>query len=299
MSAHLFRATWRSITFNQVYDDTGIVDDAAHLNAAYLNSDIRLESLDPTPIQVTDLREVKQLLEGTDPNEAFEALRILEGRGVIHGASKGDLEDKTWAMYEAFSVAACRLAFAANDPAGLGPFDFKRATLTGGGTPIPLRFYCRPGAGRPVIIGRMREGLSRRFAFRLYAFDPFAYAQTQTNTALGNLAGGANTVTNNGNIYARPKIVIVLSGAGGAAVTLTNSTTGQSVVLNLSGLAAGTYTIDTATGKFTKADGTNVYSTVTTGFLTNLYLLAGANTVTWSTATGVTSVTFSFRDAYA
>lgn len=299
MSAHRFQSTWRSITFNRVYDDSGITEDPAHIVTAYQDSDIRLESFDITSIHTTDYREVRQMLEGSDPSEAFENIRVVDGRGIIHGSSVGDLEDKTWSMYEAFSVAACRLAFAANDPQGLGPFDFKRATLGGGGTPLALRLYCRPGAGRPVIIGRAREGLSRRYAFRLYAFDPFAYSQSLTSTALGNLAGGANTVTNAGTLYVRPKIVIVLSGAGGASVVLSNTTTGQSVTLNLSGLAAGTYTIDTARSTITDGGGASYYSAVAAGFLTNLYLLAGANTITWSVATGVTSVTFQFRAAYA
>lgn len=299
MSAHRFQSTWRSLIFNRVYDDSGITDDPQHLVPAYQDSDFRLESFDITSVHTSDYREVRQMLEGSDPAEAFENLRIIDGRGIILGSSVGDLEDKTWAMYEAFSVAACRLAFAANDPQGLGPFDFKRATLGGGGTPIPLRLYCRPGAGRPVVIGRAREGLSRRYAFRLYAFDPFAYSQTVTSVALADRSGGANTVTNPGNLYARPKIVIVMSGAGQASVTLTNTTTGQSVTFNLSGLVAGTYTIDTARSTITDGGGASYYSAVTSGFLNNLYLLAGANTITWSVGTAVTSVTFQFRAPYA
>lgn len=300
ISAHRHQATWRSLIFNRRYTDTGLKpDDPANLNSTYINSDYYLDQLDIIRVAAQDYRELRQFLEGSEPNEAFEGMRAITGHGLVVASSVADLEDKTWAMYESFSIAACRIAAQATTPKGVLPFDFKRDTAAGGGV-LPLRFYCRPGAGRPVIVGRRREGLQRPFAFQLLAFDPFAYDVGATSTNLGNLAGGNNTVTNPGNIYTKPVITITFSGAGAASVTLTNVTTGQSFVMNLSTfLNTNVLTIDTGRSTMKRDDGSNQFGARISGFLSQLYLLPGANTITWSVGTGITSVNFGFRGAYA
>jgi hypothetical protein len=294
MSAHRYQAAWRNIVFNQRFDDTGFVDDPAHLVPAYVNSDYYLESLDPTQVQTLDYRELRQHLEGAEANEAFEGVRVVTGLGRIVASSPADLEDKTWAMYEAFSPASCRLAAATAEPVGLLPFDFKRASASG---TMALRFYCRPGAGRPVVVGRVREGLIRPFQFVLVATDPRAYAQAETQAVLGNIVGGANTVTAGGNLYTHPTIEIVLTGAGGSTVTLANVTTGHTFVMNLSGETAGTLILDSRRGSITKA-GASKYNVRTSGFLVNQYLMVGDNTITFTGSTNVSSVTFKYRNAY-
>jgi hypothetical protein len=294
MGAHRYQSTWRSLTFNRVYDDSGIVDDPTHLVSAYANSDYRLESLDPTSVQVVDYREMRQHLEGAEPNQSFEGVRIITGRGLILASTAADLEDKTWAMYEAFSPAACRIAFDLSTPRGVGPFDFKRASA---GAAKALRFYCKPAAGRPIVIGRQREGLSRPFLFQLVALDPFAYAQTLTSTTLGT---GGGTVSNAGNIYTHPKIYILMSGAGSASFTMTNAATGQTLGLDLSSFTNGNeIAIDTLHGTIEQPAGTNKLSKLVSGFPSNMVLLAGNNAISFTNTTGITSVRFDFRAAYA
>jgi hypothetical protein len=304
VSAHRFPSTWRSIGFNGVYDGTGLVDDPAHVGqgaqAAFAESDYRLESLDLVRVSVQDYREMRQYLEGAEANEAYEGVRMLLLRGRILASSIGDLDDKTWAMYEAFSPAACRQAFLANDPAGVGPFDFSRAIV--GGTGIrALRFYARPASGRPIIIGRAREGLSRAFLAQLVAFDARAYSQALSSSVLANLAGGANVVTNAGNIYAHPRLKVAMSGVGVAGIIVANTTTGQQIGLDLSGMAGGeTLVIDTATSKMYRlSDSANRYSARTAGYISQFVLQPGANSLTWSLGTNITSVTVEYRDAYA
>ena len=91
-----------------------------------------------------------------------------------------------------------------------------------------------------------------------------------------------------------------LSGAAtNVTLTLTNSTTGNAMTFNLSGLAAGTYTLDCAAGTFTKADGTNEYVTRTSGFMSAMFLKAGNNTLTWTGNSNLTSVTAYWRSAWA
>lgn len=295
MSAHRYQATWRSITFNRRFDDSGLVDDPAHLVPAYVGSDYYLEQLDPTSVQTVDYHELRQLAEGAEANQAFEGVRTWLGRGRIIGTDPADLDDKTWAMYEAFSPAACRVASAALTPPNMHPFDFRRATAGGS---IPLRFYGRPSMGRPLAVGRIREGLIRPFMFGLMALDSRVFSQAEQSVALGALTGGNNTVSNLGNVYSHPTIEVVLAAAGGSTVTVTNVTTGQTFALDLSGQTAGTFLIDCQRATITKA-GVNKYGVRKTGFLTPFVLAPGANTITWSVDTGTASVTFKWRHAYA
>jgi len=298
VAAHRHRASWRTIDFNRRYIDTGLgPDDPANLDVAYVNSDYYLDLLDIVRVSAQDYRELRQYLEGSEPNEAFEGLRAITGHGRISAASPADLEDKTWAMYEAFSVASCRVASASANPKGVLPFNFKRDSAGGAKA---LLFWCRPGAGRPVVVGRAREGLVRPFIFQLLAMDPFAYDAEATSTALGNLAGGNNTIVVPGNMYTKPTVTVVFSAAGDASVTLTNVTTGQALGLNLSTFVnTNQLTIDVGRSAMFDQTGANKYGTRLSGFLSSMILLPGSNIITWSSATGITSITFAFRGAYA
>jgi hypothetical protein len=295
VSAHRYQSTWRSLIFNRVFDDSGLVDDPSHLVAAYAETDYRLHSLDITGVQAIDYRELRQHAEGAEANEAYEGVRQLIGRGVIVGSTVADLEDKTWAMYEAFSPAACRMAALALTPRGLLPFDFKRATAAG---TLALRAYCRPSIGRPIIVGRAKEGLSRPFVFGLVAMDPRIYAQSESSTALGDLAGGSNVIANAGNIFTHPTIEIVLTGAGSSTVTITNATNGRVFALDLSTETAGTFTIDCRAATIFKST-TAKYGTRKSGFLSDFVLDPGNNSITFSGNTNVSSVTVKRRAAYA
>lgn len=303
MSAHRHQSTWRSLIFNRRYLDNGTAnpDDPANLVTTYLNSDFYLDSLDISRVSVQDYREMRQFLEGAEPNEAFEGVRALNGVGRIVGADQADLEDKAWLLNEQMSVASTRIAAQAADPKGVLPFSFKRDTApTTGVEKVPatkaLRFYCRPGPGRPVSIGRVREGLVRPFSFQLIAFDPFAYDE-----ALTTASGPVGTVTNPGNIYTRPKIRIPFTGAGGATVTISNSTTGKSLVVNLStGVNGEVWIIDVARGTiYRESDGANRYSARISGFVSDLWFAPGANSVNVSDATNVSGWQWLFRGAYA
>lgn len=294
MSIHRYQATWRSLTFNTHLDNTGAVDNPATIIEANIASRYALDACEINRVSVQDYRELRQFLEGGEPNEAFEGVRAINGSGRIAGATPGDLEDRSWAMNEAFSVAACRIAAAALTPKGVLPFSFRR-DIVGGNR--QLRFYARPGPGRPVWVGRRTEGLIRPFSFQLIAFDPFAYDEAVVNT---NWVANPTVVTNPGNIYTRPTIVITFTGAGAVNFTLTNTTTGKLLQLNLGAMANGqTLTIDPARSTIVRDDGTDKYSLRLAGYISDLFLLAGANSITISDATGIASVQFRVRGAYA
>lgn len=302
MGAYRHQATWRQTTFNQqlLDDGTKAADDPANIVEAKLNDCVTIDTLDLQRVSAQDYRELRQYLEGAEPNEAYEGVRAITGQGIINALTRGELEDKAWLLNEQFGLAACRQAFAALDPKGVGPFDFKRDTGSALASKA-LRFYARPGPARPVWIGKRGEGLTRPWSFQLIAFDPFAYDVTETQTALGDLSGGANVVTNPGNLYTKPKVRITFSGAGGAAVVLANSTTGQSLTLDLSTAAGGeVWIVDVARSTiYRESDLANRYSKRVAGFVSSMILVPGNNTIGWSAAGGITSVRLDFRGAYS
>jgi hypothetical protein len=305
VSAHRYQSSFNGIIFNRqlrvdggtLYEQLYKPDDERRLDSTYAQSDYRLESLDLTRVTVEDFREMKQFLEGAEANESYEGVLFALGRGLIHGSTPADLEDKTWAMRAAFSPALVRNAAAALDPKGVLPFDFKVDTAAGVGYSA-RRLYCRPAVGRPIIIGRMREGLSRRFMIQLISFDPKVYGQTLHQEAL-TLAG--EVLANAGNFYTYPKISILFSGAGNAALTITNSTTGAIFVLNATTAAAGeTWVLDTKASKLYRlSDLANRFTTRVSGYLSQLWLPPGNSTWAITNAGGITSVTFDWRDAWA
>lgn len=292
VTAHRFKATWRSITFNEHYDDSGIVDDPAHVTIGLLDK-TELHRFEAVQVTVADYRELRQYLEGADPNEAYEGIRMLRLRGAVHGSTWGKLEDRVGALEDAFSVAGCRVAFAANDPPGLGPFDFK---LESQSAPVARRFYCRPATGRPIVIGQSGGGLTVPYVAELVAFEPFMYRQSEeTPVAL------PATVTNPGSLYARPRYEIAFSGAGATNLTITNTTTGQAFVINASTAATGeTWVLDTATGTmYRSSDKANRYGARVSGWLSSMFLVPGANVLTTANASGVSSINCKYRAAYA
>lgn len=299
MSAHRWQSTWRNITFNQHYDNTGVVDDPAHLVAAYENNHYRLEELDLTQVTTQDFREIRQHLEGADPNEQYEGIRLLTGSGRIFAPDFRTLEDKTWALQEAFSPAACRAAAKSLDPRGVLPFDFRRDTVT---SPyyVALRFWCLPSVGRPVVVGRMLEGLVRPFRFQLVALDPFAYGQAEQQQQINPSGTVVDSFAS--NVYNKPRIRIIMAGAGASNLTITNTTTGNSFVINMSGESAGTFYIDVPTATFMKTTavtGSNKYGLRVSGYISQLFQQPGNNSWTVTNTTGVTSVFVFWRPAYA
>lgn len=294
-SIHRFQSHWRSITFNQHLNNGTDPSDPANLNEAQIALGYyQLDVVDINRVSVQDYRELKQFLEGAEPNESFEGVRAINASGRIIGTSAADLEDKAWALNEAFAVSAVRVAAQSVIPKGVLPYTFRRASVAG--TKL-LRFYCRPGPGRPVWVGRHGEGFGRPFSFQLIAFDSFAYDDDDVDT---DWLGNPTVVTNPGNVYTRPSIVFTFSAAGASNFTLQNTTTGKTLGLDLSGMAAGqTLTIDPARGTIVRDNGADMYSIRTAGFITDLFLIAGGNSIVISNATGISLLRFQVRGAYA
>lgn len=304
MSIHRYQSSFNGITFNRqlrvdggtLYEQLYTPDDERRLDPAYAESDYRLESVDLTRVTVEDFRELRQFLEGAEANESYEGILVATGRGTIVAATPADLEDKTWAMRAAFSPANVRQAAIATDPVGSLPFDFTVDTAANHYS--RRRLYARPAIGRPVIVGRMREGLGRRFEWQLISFDPKVHSQTEHQQAMV-LAG--QVVANAGNVYAYPKIRITFAGAGNAALTITCTTTGKVFVLDATTAAAAeVWILDTRRSVMTRSsDAANRYSQRVSGYLSELWLPAGNSNWTITNTGGVASARFDFRDAWA
>jgi hypothetical protein len=306
VAAHRYRSTYNGITFNGIYPpgwDPAAPTDQAQFVSSFAESDYRLDSLDFTSLSTQDLREIKQFMDGAEPNEIFEGIRTIVGRGKILAASPADLEDKSWALHRAFSPMEVRrvskqsiVGTNPDEPAGVLPYNFSRDHAP---TRLNLRFYARPNIGRPLAIGRRAEGLTRDFAFQLVAYDPRAYSQALVTRVFTNHSGGNNTVAYLGNTYSYPQVRIVMSGNGAATHTLRNDTSGNQMTFDLSGLGAGTIWLRMARGEADNGSGTSRYYLRKSGFLTNMFLVPGNNQWQFSPATNVTSVTLYYRDAYA
>lgn len=314
MAAHRHRADFHGITFNGYFpaawpggisdpDNLAIV--GAGAQAAFAESDIRLESADFTSVSTQDMREVRQFLEGAEPNEIFEGIRTLILRGHIHGTNPRDLETKSWSLSRAFSPMEVRRDSVASivgtnpdEPVGVLPFNFS-IDHTSVNT-LPLRFYARPNVGRPLILGRAKEGLTREWAAQLVAYDSRAYNQVLQQVSLANLSGGANNIVMSGNTYVYPQIRITMAANGAATHTLRNETTGSELQFDLSSLGGDLILwIKPNRGEMTNPSGVSKYLYRKSGFLTNFFLVPGTNNITFTPATQVTSVFLWFRDAFA
>lgn len=305
MSAERYPASWgvggltTPVYFNRVYDGSGYPDQPGKQVAAYRDSDIRIEALDLTRVTVEDYRELRQFLEGADLNESFEGVLVATMDGVIHGSSHGDLEDKAWLMRAAFSPAVCRIASVSLDPPGLLPLDFSVDTPEAAGVPVPSarRLYAKPSIGRPIIVGRARSGKSRRFRLQLVG-QPAVFSQTLHQQAV--VLAGQN-VTNAGSAVSRGKIRITFNGAGNAALTITNTTTGKAFVINATTAANNeVWILDVERSKlYRSSDSADRFSQRVSGWLSDLWLPVGVSNWVVTNTGGVASVRIDFRDAWA
>lgn len=287
MSAHRYPGSWRAINFNEHLDGSGVTDDPAHVNTQ-LQSYYLLSQLDMTRVETTDYRELRQWLEGAEANEAYEGVMLMLGDGQIHASSPADLEDRTAALRAAFSAASTRVEALDADPPGVLPFLFKRDHAGGA---LALQVFCRPSSGRPVIIPRRDEGLTRRFRFALVAFDARLYSQAETSVACA--VAGDTVITTVGDMYTHPRFLIVSNNAATIKITIgPNSVT-------FAGLPTGIWTIDTRRSTITGIGGINGMQYRTAGFLSSLFLNAGANTVSTTGSANLTLVGIYWRDAYA
>lgn len=135
---------------------------------------------------------------------------------------------------------------------------------------------------------------SVQWELNFLASDPTYYADTATSDTI--TTGG--TVTNLGTVETWPSVAVVLTALGTAAtLTLTNSTTGKSLVIAMPG-SLTTLTIDMAAQKITNTGGTDVTDLLTSGEFWSV--APGANTIVRTFTGGATasSIVSTHRDRW-
>lgn len=312
MSAHRHRASFNGLTFNKVYvaGNTG-TEGGANQDETFAEDDIRLEWMDPSALSTQDLRELRQHQEGANPNQMYEGIRTIHIGGTILASSYASLEDLTSELRRALAPVTVRMNSTAalvgtypHEPVGVLPFDFTKDSASDP-TGVDRRYYCRPGRGRPYAFGKRKSGLQREWQAWLLAYDPREYGQTLNTQTMGNVNGGAhanNIMVNAGNVPTYPQIRVRMTGASGDATAhLINTTTGADLTLDLDPLASSgeDFWIFPEAGELTNPSGVSRYSYRSDGFLADQFLVPGNNVYTWGDNTGITDVTFYWRDAWA
>lgn len=143
----------------------------------------------------------------------------------------------------------------------------------------------------PVNRATKFEGHTCRFALVLQAVDPARYWQT-----LSSVTGTGGSLANTLAKYPSwPTYTVITSGVGSATHTIANSTTGESLVIDLSS-GAGTYVVDFARHKITKGG-----VTFDQAYVSGTYWMVRkgvADTYAFSNNTNVSSRAFAWRRAW-
>lgn len=240
------------------------------------------------------IEQTTERLEFTDGLEVYgaykRAKRILMS-GIVRGSTKGALYDRL----EDFAAAFDPSLVSRDNPTDFGflPYDFNVPTADTVTYPtglIACRYYVRAEqAVEPP--SRNGQGLAIPFRMTLLAADPRRYTQAAESLSGAGVADNAKA-----SYFSWPTVTIAMTGAGSATFAIGNSTAGQTLTLNLSGLVNGnSVAIDMARQsiKLNGVDAPELY--VSGGYW---WLEPGSNTITVANATNA-SATTTWRPAFS
>jgi hypothetical protein len=192
------------------------------------------------------------------PSRKMQAVVREDGLVVPQTKTTGALWDAIEALNMAFDPINAQNADTSDEDIGFLPYLFDVPTADTGNYAtglIPMAVYAK-ALEAPVSRATKFEGLTCRFTLVLQVVDPRRYFQTGQE-----VTAGSGTIDNTLARYpSDPVYTVITSGAGMSNHTITNSTTGESLVIDISG-AAGTYIVDFARHKITKggADRSDLY----------------------------------------
>lgn len=264
-----------------------------------------VDSIDVSSEGVAAFTEKRANQDGIDASDVFLGARSISILLAAYGTTAGDFWDKTQDLLAAFSPT---LAYNA-DTANLGylAFDFYQPTadivtwpLASYPSGIPMRFYCRPlappayASGRDSNGGKATRGLSKQFRINLQARDPRKYLQTASTVSM---ALGSSNATSTGTYvgdYPTTGTITIVSGTATGTVVYTIE--GSAFTLTLDATST-TYTLDLAAREFYKSGvrAANLMSNSTWPLLG----LDNTITITRGSATGPSSLSLSYRTAFA
>jgi hypothetical protein len=282
-------------------------------NAANLSNTARVDRFDASRLQQRDQREALHLLTGGDLGDATLAFRYISIAGSITASTGSKLSDRIAELLAAFNVEEAQIESLSTE--GVMPLTFTDTTevnngrgtawvdpITGvaDGYYVPEKFLARP-AGVPIITQRRSGGHTALYAVELVCPDPRRYCQT-AESLVANSGNSYTVALPNWNtlqgVSLAPVLTIVMAGAGSASLTIDIGNDGVgALVLDMSGVTAGTFTVDCATGVIKKG---SVYNAqLRTSAVSTLFARVarnGGNLVVTNT-TNVTSVTAAYSQA--
>jgi hypothetical protein len=231
---------------------------------------------------------------------------------VPRAVSDGDLLMPSWRAARYVSLEGMLIATGATEAAAIAQResqeDFLRKILNAlVRTDGTLRWTRRDGVTRQMVCRvwepmRVRPaGPMKTFLMQLVAPDPYVYNDTQTQTT-DSTPTTAQTFTNNGDAESYP-VIRVTNGATAiaSAFTLTNSTTGKSIVISGASMAtSGFFDIDMANRTIVNNTGASQLAFVNWSSSTFWPLVPGGNSVVISGVTGgpLASTRVTYRDTW-
>lgn len=187
-----------------------------------------------------------------DGMEAYPTRKIqavIREDGIVKAVSLEALHDAIEALNAAFDPINAQGADSSTEDKGFLPYTFDVPTTDSGNYAsllIPMQVYAK-ALQLPVLRTTKFDGYTCRFTLLLQVVDPRRYWQTGSS-----VTGTGGSLVNTLAKYPSDIVyTVVTSGAGDATHTIANSTTGESLVIDLSS-GAGTYIVDFARAKITK-----------------------------------------------
>lgn len=237
--------------------------------------------------QYAFLQDAKQDEDGSTGYDVTKPALLLRVDGTIRGSTLIDFHDKIVALAAAFDPAKVWYENATTQ--GFLPYTFSLPSSHSLAVSNLLACYYNLRARRielPPI--SQYTGTAGFFGLDLIAIDPRRYWQT------GSTLSGAGTATNSGNYRTFPVLTITASGAGSATYRFNNAHTNGSVtspsllVLDLSGLVNNDVVVVNFAKRTITKNGVDAPTLWVSGTFSPLQ--TGANTITYTNGTNMTSV---------
>lgn len=244
----------------------------------------------------------RALQDGLDASDVYLGGRTIELDMAVYGTSQGEAWDQAQRVMRTFSP---RYAYD-NAPTLLGfrPIQFSQPTAdtaTWATGYIPLQIYARPtaaptfsieqtGIGSPAVPARGGKVLMRAF---LIAKDPRKYVQTDISATITTTAQSAS---HRGDCPTFPIITFSISATGSSVLRFYVG--GSFVQLDASTISTGTYSVDFGQHTITKSDGTLRMDLLSQAQAYNAIQPDDTTTYYMQNATGVSSATITYSEAF-
>lgn len=187
--------------------------------------------------------------DGMEAYPTRKVQAIIREDGIVKAASLEALHDAIEALNAAFDPINAQNADSSTEDKGFLAYTFDVPTTDSSNYStllIPMQVYAK-ALQLPVLRTTKFDGYTCRFTLLLQVVDPRRYWQTGSS-----VTGTGGSLVNTLAKYPSDIVyTVITSGAGDANHTIANSTTGESLVIDLSS-GAGTYIVDFARAKITK-----------------------------------------------